>query len=99
MGRGAAPGFGDAGTDFLPIENFLPAARSENAGCVSGNGGIGMLGKALEATDRFSSGVASVDDGSVEDELKRADEEDVSKSPPLEDELLVPPLPLDGISD
>ena len=58
-----------------------------------------MLGKALEATDRFSSGVASVDDGSVEDELKRADEEDVSKSPPLEDELLVPPLPLDGISN
>ena len=37
-----------------------------------------MHGKALEATEKFSSGVASVDDGRVEEELKRADEEEVS---------------------
>ena len=36
----------------------------------------------------------SVEDGKVEVELKRAEDEEVSLCPPLEAELLVPPLPL-----
>ena len=36
----------------------------------------------------------SVDDGKVDVELKRAEDDDASLCPPLEAELLVPPLPL-----
>lgn len=35
----------------------------------------------------------SVEEGKVDEELKRAEEEELSW-PPLEEELLVPPLPL-----
>lgn len=39
----------------------------------------------------------SVDEGSVDEELNRADEDELSW-PPLEEEWLVAPLPLIGVS-
>lgn len=44
----------------------------------------------------LSSRAISVDEGRVDDELSRAEEDELSW-PPLEAELFVPPLPLDAI--
>lgn len=41
----------------------------------------------------------SVDEGRVDEELKRADDEELSFCLPLEDEVLVPALPLETISN
>lgn len=41
----------------------------------------------------------SVDEGRVEEELKRADDEELSLCRPLEDEVLVPALPLEIVSN
>lgn len=49
----------------------------------------------MEPEEKFSSNGISVDEGSVDVELKRADDEELSLCPPLEAELLVPPLPLE----
>jgi hypothetical protein len=38
------------------------------------------------------------DEGNVEDELYRGDEDEVSYKPPLDAELCVPPLPLHGLA-
>ena len=42
----------------------------------------------------LSSRGASVEEGSVDEELKRAEADELSFCPPLDDELFVPPLPL-----
>ena len=80
---------------FRPKENVLPAAaRRENGDCEWGTAGKGALYGSLESVRGSSSGVTSFGDGSVDEELKRAEEEELSYSPPLETELWVPPLPL-----
>ncbi len=42
----------------------------------------------------MSSKGASVEEGRVDEELNRAEADELSFCPPLEDELFVPPLPL-----
>ena len=97
-GGGATEGDEDGDWGFLrPKENVFPAARKDN-GWV---GGIADAG-ARWASWGFGSGLSSkgisVDEGNVEDELKRAEAED-SSWPPLEEELLVPALPLMRLSE
>ena len=84
-------------TFFLPNEKALPAARNDK-GFDSGIGGTGLLNISLCMKVDLSSNVKSVEEGSVDEELKRADEEELSLLPPLEAELFVPPLPLKHVS-
>jgi hypothetical protein len=68
-----------------PKDNVLPAARKEKDNWDSGIGGTGISWMGT-----------SVEEGSVEEELKLADEA-LSYSPAVEAELLVPPLPLEPV--
>lgn len=76
---------------FRPNENVLAPARKES-GFEAGVGGTGMLSEVLGCGLGPSSKAMSVEEGKVEDELYRAEAEELSC--PLEAELFVPPLPL-----
>ena len=82
---------------FVPKEILRPAARSENAG--GRDSGIGGTGTPWWAS-RFRRGCGSsvvetsVEDGKVEEELKRAEDDELSLYPLVEVELSVAPLPL-----
>lgn len=89
-------GNGD-GAFFLPNEKLLPAARNDNV-CGSGIGGIGIFRDSIGFGKGFSSSGASVEEGRVDEELNRAEDEELSFCPPLEAELFVPPLPLESVS-
>ena len=89
-------GNGD-GVFFLPNEKLLPAARNDNE-CGSGIGGIGNFRGSIGFGRGFSSSGASVEEGRVDEELNRAEDEELSFCPPLEAELFVPPLPLESVS-
>jgi hypothetical protein len=96
-----AGGFGEViGEDlglFVPNENVRPAfARRAKESCDSGIGGTGISCNALFRGNALSTCTGtSVDEGSVEEELNRAEEAELSYKPPVEAELLVPPLPLE----
>lgn len=98
LGLEAAAGDAVLGA-FVPKENLRPAALIEKAGRDSGIGGTGISCKALRSETVESSWIGtSVDDGRVDEELKRAEEEELSYRPPVEAELLVPPLPLKEVN-
>ena len=80
---------------LLPNENVRPPARREKAGCDSGTGGTGTpYGVGCFRGLWASSGMASVEDGAVEELLSRV-EEALSVKTPLEEEFVFdPPLPL-----
>ncbi len=80
-----------------PKENVLPPALRDK-GWEAGMGGAGTLRGSGALGSGLSSRGKSVEDGNVDEELKRADEEELSW-PALEEELLVPPLPLTAVSD
>lgn len=82
---------------FLPNEKLLPAARNDNV-CGSGIGGIGIFRDSMGFGGGFSSKGVSVEEGRVDEELNRAEDEELSFWPPLEAELFVPPLPLKSVS-
>lgn len=98
-GEGVNLGLDGSGVDafFLPNEKLLPPARNDNV-CGSGIGGIGIFRDSMGFGRGFSSKGASVEEGRVDDELNRAEDEELSFWPPLEAELFVPPLPLKIIS-
>lgn len=85
------------GAFFLPNEKLLPAARNDNV-CGSGIGGIGIFRESMGFGRGLSSKGASVEEGRVDEELNRAEDEELSLWPPLEVELFVPPLPLQNVS-
>lgn len=61
---------------FLPNEKALPAALSEAKPLDSGIGGADILAGSFGKG--FSSTVMSVDDGKVDEELKRAEDDELS---------------------
>jgi membrane carboxypeptidase/penicillin-binding protein PbpC len=82
---------------FVPNENVLPPARKENAGSSLGLGGAGISWSGLCPARMMleSSGKASVEEGNVEEELSRAEDDEVSLYPYVEAEFACePPLPL-----
>ncbi len=79
-----------------PKEKVLPPARKDS-GWLAGMGGAGILWVSWGFGSGFSSKGMSVEDGKVDEELNRAEEDELS-CPPLDEELFVPPLPLPGIS-
>ena len=87
LDRAADPDVDVDGVVFLPNEKVLLAARSEKAGCDSGMGEIGRLHGVLGFSRDVLSGEPSGNEGNVEEELKRAEDDEVSHMPPLEDEL------------
>lgn len=91
--RGGGGYVGAVSAFFLPNEKALPLAR-EDRDCDSGTAGIGMSCEPLCPGRGLSSRGVSVEEGRVDEELKRADAEELSLWPPLEEELFVPPLPL-----
>lgn len=63
---------------FRPKENVRPAARREKTDWEGAIVGKGVLSESLMFVNESSSGVMSFDDGRVEEELKRADDEELS---------------------
>ena len=76
---------------LLPNEKLLPPVRNVK-GCGSGIGGTWILRESIGLGRGFSSPVASVEDGNVDDELNRPEAEELSFWPPVEVELFVTPL-------
>ena len=79
----------------MPKENVRAAARIEKpvaAGAGAGTVALGTM-PGFECGWWVTSWSIEADEGRVDEELKRADEEDVS-GPPLEVEVCVPALPL-----
>ena len=61
-------------------------------------GGMEIFCGSIGFGSGFSSSGTSVEEGNVDEELNRAEDEELSLFPPLEVDLLVPPLPLNCIS-
>ena len=93
-------GIGDAELDFLalvPKENVRLEPRNEKPGLVGGLGGTGVSWKGRWVDDlQLISDRASVEEGIVEEELRRAEDAALPYGVFEErvDEFSVPPLPL-----